>query len=63
MRFSWGGGAVADFCRLDDRCRAAIVLEGYLQNVPELVQQGLFKPLLSIYRGIRASPRFNFKRK
>jgi dienelactone hydrolase len=49
MGMSWGGGVAGELARIDERCKAAIVLEGYLQNADELVSQGLQKPSLSIY--------------
>jgi dienelactone hydrolase len=47
--WSWGGGVAAEVCRRDDRCRAAIVLEGYMQNADDLLRSGLSKPSLSMY--------------
>jgi len=49
MGYSWGGGVAGEVARLDDRCTAAIVLEGYMQNADDLVRLGLNKPTLSIY--------------
>jgi dienelactone hydrolase len=49
MGWSYGGGAAAEFCRVDSRCKAAVVLEGYLQNADALLAAGLSKPVLSIY--------------
>ena len=49
MGGSWGGGVAGEFARVDERCKLAIVHEGYLQNADELVKQGLSKPTLSIY--------------
>jgi dienelactone hydrolase len=48
--FSWGGGAAAEFCRVDSRVKTAVVLEGYFQNAGMLLATGLPKPVLSIYR-------------
>ena len=55
--YSWGGGAVAEFCRLDPRSKVAIILDGYFQNVPDLLLQGLFKPFLSIYNAATSDSR------
>lgn len=49
MGYSWGGGVAGEVARVDERCRALIVLEGYLQNAEDLVRFGLAKPSLSIY--------------
>ncbi|MBI3416848.1 MAG: hypothetical protein HY043_16280, partial [Verrucomicrobia bacterium] len=51
MGISYGGGAAAEFCRVDPRGKAAVVLEGYFQNVDTLLAVGLSKPVLSMYRG------------
>jgi dienelactone hydrolase len=49
MGYSWGGGVAGEVARVDERCKAAIVLEGYFQNADDLVRLGLTKPTLSIY--------------
>jgi dienelactone hydrolase len=49
MGVSWGGGVAGEVARVDERCRAAIVLEGYFQNASDLVRLGLTKPSLSVY--------------
>jgi dienelactone hydrolase len=49
MGWSYGGGAAAEFCRVDPRGKAAVVLEGYFQNAETLLAAGLPKPVLSIY--------------
>jgi dienelactone hydrolase len=49
MGWSYGGGAAAEFCRVDPRGRAAVVLEGYFQNADALLAAGLSRPVLSIY--------------
>jgi dienelactone hydrolase len=51
MGWSYGGGAAAEFCRVDARVKAAIVLEGYFQNADTLLAIGLTKPVLSMYQG------------
>jgi len=48
--WSYGGGAAAEFCRVDARGRAAVVLEGYLQNADALLSNGLTTPVLSMYQ-------------
>lgn len=45
MGFSWGGETAAEFCRVDDRCQAAILLEPGGTSGP-VRQLGLFKPFL-----------------
>jgi dienelactone hydrolase len=49
MGFSFGGGVAGEICRTDDRCRAALVLDAYLQGADELRQAGLQKPFLGMY--------------
>ncbi len=51
LGFSWGGGAAAEFCRVDSRVKAVVVLEGYFQNAETLLSMGLAKPVLLMYRG------------
>lgn len=48
--FSYGGGTAAEFCRIDPRTKAAVVLEGYFQNANEVLASGLQKPVLSMYQ-------------
>jgi predicted dienelactone hydrolase len=48
--WSWGGGVAAELCRVDARCRATIILEGYFQNAGTVLGTGLHKPMLSMYR-------------
>ena len=50
MGWSYGGGTVAEFCRIDSRCKAAVVLEGYFENADTLLATGLAKPVLSMYQ-------------
>jgi dienelactone hydrolase len=59
--FSFGGGPVAELCRTDDRCRAALLMEATLQGADELFQVGLQKPLLGMNAstGIGDSTLFN----
>ena len=49
MGYSWGGGVAGEVARIDARCRAAIILEGYFQNATDLLRFGLDKPSFSIY--------------
>ncbi len=49
MGWSWGAGVAAEFCRVDTRCQAAIILEGYFQNAAKVLSAGLPKPCLFIY--------------
>jgi len=47
--FSFGAGVAAEFCRIDVRCKAVAVLEGYLQGADQLRTFGVGKPVLSLY--------------
>jgi dienelactone hydrolase len=47
--FSFGAGVAAEFCRIDARCKAVAVLEGYLQGADQLKKFGVGKPVLSLY--------------
>jgi dienelactone hydrolase len=49
LGFSFGGGAAAEFCRREERCRAALLLAATWQGADELVAAGLQKPFLSMY--------------
>jgi dienelactone hydrolase len=49
MGWSYGGGAAAEFCRVDARGKAAIVLDGYFLNADTLLTTGLSKPILCMY--------------
>ena len=49
MGWSWGGGVAGEVARIDGRCKAAVVIEGYFQNASDLLRLGLDKPSLSIY--------------
>lgn len=45
--WSWGGPTAGEFCRVDERCRAAISFDiGLSEHAPELVRLGLQKPSL-----------------
>ncbi len=48
MGFSWGGGVVAELCRLDARCRAAALFEGTFQEAGQVAASGLSKPTLEM---------------
>jgi len=47
-----GGGAVGEACRIDTRCKAVVLLDGYLDPAIDLKQLGLQKPLLSMNSAI-----------
>lgn len=49
MGFSYGGGAAAEFARLDSRVKAVVLREAYLQNADDLVRLGLKTPFLGMY--------------
>ncbi|HOW68223.1 MAG TPA: Calx-beta domain-containing protein, partial [Verrucomicrobiota bacterium] len=55
--WSYGGGVAAEFCRVDSRPKAAVVLEGYFQNVETLLAAGLTKPVLSMYQASSSDAR------
>src|SRR5439155_20449412 len=46
--FSFGGGAAAELCRTDDRCRAVLLLAATWDRAEELIQVGLQKPVLGM---------------
>jgi dienelactone hydrolase len=46
---SWGGGVAGEFGRIDDRVRAVVLLDAYLQHAGDLVRAGLRKPFLGMY--------------
>jgi hypothetical protein len=48
--YSWGCVTVAEFCRIDARCKAVVLLDvgSILGAAPDLIQFGLQKPFLSI---------------
>jgi dienelactone hydrolase len=48
--YSWGCVPVAEFCRIDPRCKAVVLFDGgrLLQMPPDLNQLGLQKPFLSM---------------
>ena len=49
----WGATSAPEFCRLDDRCKAAIILDGTpsMAGGPDLLSFSLQKPFLAIYHG------------
>ena len=49
MGHSWGGGVAAELARVDDRVKAAVLLDAYLQNADDLTRLGLSKPFLGMY--------------
>lgn len=58
MGWSLGAETAAELARIDPRVRAAVVLEGALQNNPVLLEDGLPKPVLSMYREDRSDLAF-----
>lgn len=48
MGWSFGGGTAAEACRVQDRLKAAVLLDGYLGSMPTLLNRGLAKPLLTM---------------
>jgi dienelactone hydrolase len=52
MGWSWGAMTAGEFCRVDNRCRAAVTLDwaGDESTVAELMRLGLPKPLLMLNR-------------
>jgi dienelactone hydrolase len=49
MGTSWGGGVAGEFARIDDRFKAVVLLDAYLQNADDLVRLGLSKPFIGMY--------------
>jgi dienelactone hydrolase len=49
MGMSWGGGVAGELGRIDDRVRAVVLLDAYLQGADDLVRTGLPKPFLGMY--------------
>ncbi len=50
MGFSWGCDTVAEFCRTDPRCRAAVLFDGGSDTTTEVYRRGMYRPLLQICR-------------
>ena len=48
MGFSWGAESAVEAARIDERCKAAILIDEIWSFVPELLSVGLQKPLLAI---------------
>jgi dienelactone hydrolase len=48
MGWSFGGGTAAEACRLEDRLKAAVLLDGYLGSMQNLFKSGLVKPFLAM---------------
>ena len=50
LGYSWGCVPAAEFCRIDTRCKVAVLLDvgSILEAAPELFQLGLQKPFLSV---------------
>jgi dienelactone hydrolase len=49
--WSFGGGTAAESCQLEDRLKAAVLLDGYLGSSPTVQAKGLHKPFLSMNSG------------
>ena len=47
--FSWGGGVAGEMGRIEDRVKAVILLDAYLQNADDLVSFRLPKPFLGMF--------------
>ena len=47
--WSYGGGVAAEVCRTDDRVRATVLLDAYLQNALGVIGYGVQKPFLGMY--------------
>jgi dienelactone hydrolase len=54
MGWSYGGGVAAQVSRIDDRVRATVLLEAYLQNAHDVAWLGLPKPFLGMYNATSA---------
>lgn len=50
LGFSAGVGTVAEAARVDERIKAGVFFEGYLQGATEVRRLGLQKPLLAMYQ-------------
>jgi dienelactone hydrolase len=48
MGWSWGRGTAAEACRIEDRLKAAVLLDAYFGSVPDLLKSGLNKPFLTM---------------
>lgn len=48
MGWSFGGGTAGEACRLQDRLKVAVLLDGYLGSMPNLTSKGLAKPFLTM---------------
>jgi hypothetical protein len=50
LGYSWGCVPAAEFCRIDPRCKAALLLDvgSILEAAPDLFQLGLQKPFLAV---------------
>jgi dienelactone hydrolase len=46
--WSYGAGVAAEICRIDGRVKATALLDGEIDRAPQLTQQGLQKPFLSM---------------
>jgi len=56
MGWSLGNSDLGETARTDARFKAVLMLEGYLQGAPSLVQLGLGRPLLAMYQQDFSNP-------
>lgn len=48
MGWSWGGGTAAEACQLEDRLKAAVLLDAYFDSAATALRNGLGKPFLTM---------------
>jgi dienelactone hydrolase len=48
LGWSFGGGTAAEACRTNDQIKAAVLLDAYLDPLPNLLKLGLQKPFLAM---------------
>ncbi len=54
MGWSYGGGGAAEIGRTDDRVKATVLLDAYLQNAHDVAWLGIGKPFLGAYNATSA---------
>ena len=54
MGWSYGGGVAAEICRTDNRVKATVLLDAYLQNAHDVAWLGIQKPFLGMYNAASA---------
>jgi dienelactone hydrolase len=62
MGWSYGGGVAGEICRTEERVKAAVLLEAYLQNADALIGAGLAKPFLSMYQAASGGDKILFNK-